>query len=66
MIKFPISQHIEIANALEDSGYDFIWVVRKTTEEAGEYAEILEEFEKRVKESNKGELQLIIDSSLEE
>ncbi|KAK2431601.1 soyasapogenol B glucuronide galactosyltransferase [Trifolium repens] len=57
MIKFPISQHIEIANALEDSGYDFIWVVRKTTEEGGEeHGTILEEFEKRVKESNKGYL----------
>jgi soyasapogenol B glucuronide galactosyltransferase len=57
MNKFPISQHIEIAHALEDSGYDFIWVVRKTTEEGGEeHGTILEEFEKRVKESNKGYL----------
>ncbi|KAK2431599.1 soyasapogenol B glucuronide galactosyltransferase [Trifolium repens] len=57
MNKFPISQHIEIAHALEDSGYDFIWVVRKTTEEGGEEnGTILEEFEKRVKESNKGYL----------
>ncbi|GAU42521.1 hypothetical protein TSUD_376490 [Trifolium subterraneum] len=54
MNKFPISQHIEIAHALEDSGYDFIWVVKKT-EEVDEYG-ILEQFEKRVKESNKGYL----------
>ncbi|GAU42924.1 hypothetical protein TSUD_283470 [Trifolium subterraneum] len=54
MNKFPISQHIEIAHALEDSGYDFIWVVKKT-EEGEEYG-VLEEFEKRVKESNKGYL----------
>ncbi|GAU12394.1 hypothetical protein TSUD_253450 [Trifolium subterraneum] len=54
MNKFPISQHIEIAHALEDSGFDFIWVVKKT-EEGNEYGK-LEEFEKRVKESNKGYL----------
>ncbi|GAU51965.1 hypothetical protein TSUD_417550 [Trifolium subterraneum] len=68
MNKFSISQQIEIAHALEDSGHDFIWVVRKTTKE-NEYlsclgagtvpvpdTSILEEFEKRVKESNKGYL----------
>ncbi|XP_061341858.1 soyasapogenol B glucuronide galactosyltransferase-like [Gastrolobium bilobum] len=55
MNKFPYSQLVEIANALEDSGHYFIWVVRKN-EENGDGGEFLEEFEKRVKESNRGYL----------
>ncbi|KAJ1398794.1 UDP-glucuronosyl/UDP-glucosyltransferase [Sesbania bispinosa] len=53
MNKFPYSQLVEIANALEDSGYDFLWVVRKN-ERGGEEDGSLEEFQKRVKESNRG------------
>ncbi|CAJ1929521.1 unnamed protein product [Sphenostylis stenocarpa] len=55
MNKFPRSQLVEIARALEDSGKDFLWVVRKK-EGAGEGESFLEEFEKRVKESKKGYL----------
>ncbi|RHN45476.1 putative soyasapogenol B glucuronide galactosyltransferase [Medicago truncatula] len=52
--KFPTSQLIEIAHALEASSHDFIWVVRKNNDKEGEG--FMEEFEKRVKESNKGYL----------
>lgn len=52
--KFPSSQVIEIAHALEVSSCDFIWVVRKSNDKEGE--DFMEEFEKRVKESNKGYL----------
>ncbi|KAJ1442502.1 UDP-glycosyltransferase family, conserved site [Sesbania bispinosa] len=52
MNKFPTTQLVEIAHALEDSGVDFIWVVRKVDGDSG----FLEEFEKRVKASNKGYL----------
>jgi len=55
MNKFPYSQLVEIARALEDSGKDFIWVVRKNGE-GGEGEKFLEEFEKRMKESKKGYL----------
>nr|QHQ74404.1 uridine diphosphate glycosyltransferase-2 [Stylosanthes guianensis] len=53
MSKFPSSQLFEIAQALEDSGHDFMWVVKKKDDEDGTF---LEEFEKRVKASNKGYL----------
>ncbi|KAG2375968.1 Soyasapogenol B glucuronide galactosyltransferase [Vigna angularis] len=55
MNKFPHSQLVEIARALEDSGKDFIWVVRKNDED-GEGEKFLEEFEKRMEESKKGYL----------
>lgn len=55
MNKFPYSQLVEIAHALEDSGHNFIWVVRKN-EENEEGGVFLEEFEKKVKESGKGYL----------
>ena len=50
--KFPSSQLVEIAHALESSGHDFIWVLRKTNEGEG----CMEEFEQRVRESKKGYL----------
>ncbi|RYQ80709.1 hypothetical protein Ahy_Scaffold1g106939 isoform C [Arachis hypogaea] len=53
MSKFPSLQLVEIAQALEDSGHDFMWVVKKKDGEDGSF---LEEFEKRVKASNKGYL----------
>ncbi|XP_028760546.1 soyasapogenol B glucuronide galactosyltransferase-like [Neltuma alba] len=53
MNKFPPSQLIEIAHGLESSGHDFIWVIPKK-EKGHEGVEFLEEFEKRVKETNKG------------
>ncbi|KAK7252810.1 hypothetical protein RIF29_37026 [Crotalaria pallida] len=55
MNKFPYSQLVEIANALEGSGHNFIWVVRKNNDaDDQEGSGFLEEFEKRVKESDKG------------
>ncbi|KAG4947182.1 hypothetical protein JHK85_043932 [Glycine max] len=57
MNKFPTPQLVEIAHALEDSDHDFIWVVRKKGEsEDGEGNDFLQEFDKRVKASNKGYL----------
>jgi soyasapogenol B glucuronide galactosyltransferase len=53
MNKFPYSQLVEIAHALEDSGHNFMWVVRKN-EQNGESDVFLEDFEKRMKESGKG------------
>nr|ACJ72161.1 UGT4 [Pueraria montana var. lobata] len=52
MSKFPSSQLVEIAQALEESGHNFMWVVKKRDDGDG----FLEEFEKRVKASNKGYL----------
>ncbi|CAJ2647925.1 unnamed protein product [Trifolium pratense] len=57
MNKFPLPQLIEIAHALEASSHDFIWVVRtKNTNDKELEQGFMEEFEKRVKESNKGYL----------
>ncbi|MED6133309.1 Soyasapogenol B glucuronide galactosyltransferase [Stylosanthes scabra] len=56
MNKFPESQLVEIAHALEGSGHSFIWVVRKNEEEEGGGFNFLQEFEKRVRESGKGYL----------
>ncbi|XP_057453375.1 soyasapogenol B glucuronide galactosyltransferase-like [Lotus japonicus] len=56
MNNFPTSQLVEIAHALEDSGHDFIWVVRKSKESEDVGDAFLEEFEERVKASNKGYL----------
>ncbi|KAL2337466.1 hypothetical protein Fmac_011912 [Flemingia macrophylla] len=57
MNKFPSPQLVEIAHALEDSRHDFIWVVRKKGEsEDGDGNDFLQEFEKRVRASNKGYL----------
>nr|KYP52451.1 Anthocyanin 3'-O-beta-glucosyltransferase [Cajanus cajan] len=55
MNKFPYSQLVEIGRALEDSGSDFIWVVRKNENE-NDGDVFLEEFEKRVRESGRGYL----------
>ncbi|CAL5188735.1 unnamed protein product [Lathyrus oleraceus] len=56
--KFLTSQLIEIAHALEASTHDFIWVVRKNNDVGVSEGEedFMEEFEKRVKESDKGYL----------
>ncbi|RHN55347.1 putative soyasapogenol B glucuronide galactosyltransferase [Medicago truncatula] len=54
--KFPPSQLIEIAHALEASSHNFIWVVRKNINEKEGDEGFMEEFEKRMKENNKGYL----------
>ena len=52
MAKFSEAQLIEIAHGLEASGHRFIWVVWQKDKDQDEGC--LEEYEKRVKESNKG------------
>ncbi|KAK7280559.1 hypothetical protein RJT34_25623 [Clitoria ternatea] len=55
MNKFSSAQLVEIAHGLEDSGYDFIWVVGKIIEgDEDVTGEFLQEFEKRMETSNKG------------
>ncbi|XP_027367410.1 soyasapogenol B glucuronide galactosyltransferase-like [Abrus precatorius] len=57
MNKFSSAQLVEIAHALEDSGHDFIWVVKKIDEGEDEGVRgFLEEFEKKVQASNRGYL----------
>ncbi|KAK4260107.1 hypothetical protein QN277_003265 [Acacia crassicarpa] len=53
MNRFPLSHLIEIAHGLESSGHNFLWVVPKK-QKGDEGFEFLEEFEKRVKETNRG------------
>ncbi|RHN46590.1 putative soyasapogenol B glucuronide galactosyltransferase [Medicago truncatula] len=51
--RFPHAQLVEIAHGLENSGHNFIWVIKKDDKvEDGEG--FLQEFEERMKESNKG------------
>ncbi|KAM3761933.1 hypothetical protein ACB098_01G305900 [Castanea mollissima] len=52
LAKFSEAQLIKIAHGLEASGHQFIWVVRQKDKDQDEGC--LEEYEKRVKESNKG------------
>ncbi|KAK7343355.1 hypothetical protein VNO77_12025 [Canavalia gladiata] len=55
MNNFPAAQLVEIAHGLEESGHDFIWVVKKIDESQDDgTGAFLEEFEKRVQGSNKG------------
>ncbi|KAJ1411595.1 UDP-glucose flavonoid 3-O-glucosyltransferase 7 [Sesbania bispinosa] len=49
MNNFPATQLVKVAHALEDSGVDFIWVVRIIDGANG----FLEEFEKRVQQATK-------------
>ncbi|KAK7343357.1 hypothetical protein VNO77_12027 [Canavalia gladiata] len=54
-INLPAAQLVEIANGLEESGHDFIWVVKKIEASQDDGVGVfLEEFEKRVQGSNKG------------
>ncbi|RHN46599.1 putative soyasapogenol B glucuronide galactosyltransferase [Medicago truncatula] len=52
LIRLPHAQLVEIAHGLENSGHNFIWVIKNNKDEDGEG--FLQEFEKRMKESNKG------------
>ncbi|KAJ1387583.1 UDP-glucuronosyl/UDP-glucosyltransferase [Sesbania bispinosa] len=53
LTRLPHAQLVEIAHGLENSGHNFIWVVRKKdVDEDGD--SFLQDFEQRMKESNKG------------
>jgi len=53
LVRFPHAQLVEIAHGLENSGHNFIWVIKKDDkDEDGEG--FLQEFEERLKESKKG------------
>ncbi|XP_038900859.1 soyasapogenol B glucuronide galactosyltransferase-like [Benincasa hispida] len=56
MVRFPPPQMAEIAHGLEDSGINFIWVIRnKGKNDGGEEEEGLPEgFEERIKNKNRG------------
>ncbi|OIW07422.1 hypothetical protein TanjilG_19263 [Lupinus angustifolius] len=52
LARLPRAQLVEIAHGLENSGHNFIWVVRKKVEENDE--SLIKDFEHRMKESKKG------------
>jgi len=53
LTRLPHAQLVEIKHGLENSGHNFIWVIKKDDkDEDGEG--FLQEFEERMKESNKG------------
>nr|BBK15464.1 UDP-glycosyltransferase [Polygala tenuifolia] len=55
LTNFSLTQQLEIAQALESSGHPFIWVLRKNTvQEKSKEDDLMEEFERRVAESNIG------------
>ncbi|KAK7339984.1 hypothetical protein VNO77_20674 [Canavalia gladiata] len=53
LTRLPHTQIIEIAHGLESSGHDFIWVIRKKDGDEDGHS-FLQEFEQRMKVSNKG------------
>ncbi|XP_073222591.1 uncharacterized protein UGT73P7 [Cicer arietinum] len=53
LTRLPHLHLVEIAHGLENSGHNFIWVVRKKDRDEGGNG-FLQEFEKRMKESDKG------------
>ncbi|XP_057435314.1 soyasapogenol B glucuronide galactosyltransferase-like [Lotus japonicus] len=53
LTRLPQAQIVEIAHGLENSGHDFMWVIRKKDED-GDGESFLLEFEQRMKESKMG------------
>ncbi|KEH23229.1 UDP-glucosyltransferase family protein [Medicago truncatula] len=53
LIRLDNAQIVEIAHGLENSGHNFIWVVRKYERDESENT-FLQDFEERMKESKKG------------
>ncbi|XP_027352707.1 soyasapogenol B glucuronide galactosyltransferase-like [Abrus precatorius] len=53
LTRLPHAQIVEIAHGLENSGHNFIWVIRKKDGDEDGH-NFLREFEQRIKESNKG------------
>ncbi|KAJ1413619.1 UDP-glucuronosyl/UDP-glucosyltransferase [Sesbania bispinosa] len=54
LTRLPHAQIIELAHGLENSGHNFIWVIRKKDDGDEDEGIFLKDFEKRMKESNKG------------
>ncbi|CAJ2670887.1 unnamed protein product [Trifolium pratense] len=55
LTRLPHAQIVEIAHGLENSGHNFIWVVRKKDGDGeGDEDGFLKEFEQRMKENKKG------------
>ncbi|KAJ1387581.1 UDP-glucuronosyl/UDP-glucosyltransferase [Sesbania bispinosa] len=54
LTRLPHAQIIELAHGLENSGHNFIWVIRKKDDGDEDEENFLQDFEQRMKESNKG------------
>ena len=55
LTRLPYAQLVEIAHGLENSGHNFIWIIRKK-DKNDDGDSFLQDFEHRMKESNKGRI----------